>query len=116
MSGDDASPPDLQIAQLKEERDHLLAHSRNLELELRRVGASAMALPLSPPKTVDGAIVREATATMTVTKDTAFVFVASGPLPMRPVLSGSDDAELRPWAMTAPIWVDADGDGRSLGR
>jgi hypothetical protein len=34
---------------------------------------------------------------------------------MRPVLSG-DDADITPWSMTGAIWVDADGDGRSLGR
>lgn len=30
-----------QVAQLKEERDYLLAHSRNLEFELRRVAVAS---------------------------------------------------------------------------
>jgi hypothetical protein len=34
---------------------------------------------------------------------------------MRPVLSG-DDAEISPWAMSGPIWIDTDGDGKALGR
>jgi hypothetical protein len=31
---------------------------------------------------------------------------------MTPVL----DADVTPWAMTGVIWIDADGDGHSLGR
>jgi hypothetical protein len=34
---------------------------------------------------------------------------------MKPMYSG-DDKELAPWAMSGPIWIDADGDGKSLGR
>ncbi len=34
---DDAAELTRQLAQLKEERDYLLAHSQNLEVELRRV-------------------------------------------------------------------------------
>jgi hypothetical protein len=48
-------------------------------------------------------------------KDDAFFVVASGKKPLKPVLDG-DDREILPWAMTGAIWVDADGDGRSLGR
>ena len=38
-----------------------------------------------------------------------------GQKPLEPVLTG-DAAEILPFAMTAPLWIDADGDGRSLGR
>jgi hypothetical protein len=34
---------------------------------------------------------------------------------MTPVLSG-DAKEIAPYALTGAIWVDADGDGKSLGR
>jgi hypothetical protein len=50
--------------------------------------------------------------------DDAFFVVASGSKPMVPVLGGDSktgDAPA-PWAMTGAIWVDADGDGKSLGR
>ncbi len=48
-------------------------------------------------------------------RDDAFFVVASGTKPLTPVLEG-DDREILPWAMTGAIWVDANGDGRSLGR
>ena len=47
--------------------------------------------------------------------DDAFYVVASGTRPLTPVLAG-DAAEIAPWAMTGAIWVDADGDGKALGR
>jgi hypothetical protein len=34
---------------------------------------------------------------------------------MTPVLGG-DPKEITPFAMTGAIWIDADGDGESLGR
>lgn len=39
---DDVSGLTRQVEQLKEERDYLLAHSRNLELELRRVAVAGL--------------------------------------------------------------------------
>lgn len=48
-------------------------------------------------------------------EDDALVVFATGTRPLRPVLSG-DDAEIAPFAMSAPIWIDADGDGKALGR
>jgi hypothetical protein len=62
-----------------------------------------------------GAIVREATFKMTARTDDAFVVVVNGSTPMRPVLAGDPD-ETRPSAVTGPIWIDADGDGKALGR
>jgi hypothetical protein len=41
--------------------------------------------------------------------------VVQGNRPLTPVLSGAPD-EILPFAMTSPIWIDADGDGRALGR
>jgi hypothetical protein len=54
--------------------------------------------------------------------DDAFFVVASGIKEMAPVLgAGGTDAkrgsgDMLPWAMTGAFWVDADGDGSSLGR
>ena len=45
----------------------------------------------------------------------AFVVIVSGGEPMRPMLSG-DDKELTPWATSGAIWIDANGDGKSLAR
>jgi hypothetical protein len=50
-----------------------------------------------------------------VEADDAIVVVASGTKPMTPVLSG-DAKEIAPWAMTGAIWIDANSDGKSLGR
>ncbi|WP_438024115.1 hypothetical protein [Sorangium sp. So ce233] len=50
-----------------------------------------------------------------VAEDTFVVAIVRGRRPLEPVLSG-DPAEILPFAMTAPLWIDADGDGRSLGR
>ena len=47
--------------------------------------------------------------------DDAFTVVAKGSRPLTPVLAG-DPKDITPWAMTGAIWVDADGDGKSLGR
>lgn len=57
--------------------------------------------------------------TIEADRDDAFVVEASGHESMSPVLpksAGGDDAEIAPYAMTGAIWIDADGDGRSLGR
>ncbi len=84
--------------------------------EIRRVkGGGPTSLALSPAAGAGGAIVREGKATLRATTDDAFVVVVSGKKPMHPVLSGDPD-EIAPWAMTGPIWIDADGDGKSLGR
>jgi antitoxin (DNA-binding transcriptional repressor) of toxin-antitoxin stability system len=50
--------------------------------------------------------------------DDALFVVASGGKTLAPVLPllGGDPRDVLPWAMTGAIWVDADGDGKSLGR
>ncbi|MGO9838202.1 MAG: CehA/McbA family metallohydrolase [Polyangiaceae bacterium] len=62
-----------------------------------------------------GALVADVSFDVRATADDAFVIVASGTRPMSPVLAG-DDREIVPWAMTGAIWIDADRDGRALGR
>lgn len=52
---------------------------------------------------------------VTVDRDAAFVAIARGKRPLTPVLSG-DPAEIMPYAITGAIWIDADNDGKSLGR
>ncbi len=71
--------------------------------------------PVTMHATPSGA--REATVTFTldVTTDDAFVVIASGEKPLSPVLPG-DAAEIRPYALTGAIWLDADGDKHALGR
>lgn len=85
--------------------------------EIRRVRDETPAkIELSPPRKDEyGATVREATHSFKMTADDAFVVVVNGTTPMRPVLNGDPD-ETRPSAVTGPIWIDADGDGKSLGR
>lgn len=84
--------------------------------ELRRVRDEApVSIVLSAPKSENGAIVREGTHLFKVKEDDAFVVVVNGSSTMRPVLSGDAD-ETRPSAVTGPIWVDADGDGKALAR
>lgn len=56
-----------------------------------------------------------ASDTIEIAEDTFVVATVLGKQPLAPVLTG-DAAEILPFAMTAPIWIDADGDGRALGR
>ena len=62
-----------------------------------------------------GAREAEVRFSLRVTKDDAFVVAASGSRPLSPVLDG-DPKEILPYAVTGAVWIDADGDGRSLGR
>jgi hypothetical protein len=69
----------------------------------------------------DGAIGADMAFTLQASKDDAFIVVASGRTPMTPVLGAAgthdeDVAAILPWAMTGAIWIDADGNGESLGR
>jgi hypothetical protein len=65
-----------------------------------------------------GANVADVEFTLRFETDDAFFVVASGKKPMTPVMGqdGKGGEEMLPWAMTGAIWVDADGDGASLGR
>jgi hypothetical protein len=62
-----------------------------------------------------GALGANVTFVLRVDGDDALFVVASGTRLLSPILGG-DGRELAPWAMTGAIWVDADGDGRALGR
>lgn len=87
-------------------------------LEVRTVNGARVQPPfvtVTPTKSASGANEARATFTLRAAKDDAFVVIASGTTPMRPLLVGEDE-EIKPWAMTSAIWVDADADGKSLGR
>ena len=65
-----------------------------------------------------GALAADASFTLRVAADDAFVVVASGARPMSPVLGAAAgaDAEITPWAMSGATWVDANRDGKALQR
>lgn len=79
-------------------------------------GAAGPSAPLTPKRDARGALIATATFSIRANADDALVVIVSGTRPMRPVLSSADDSEIAPWAMSGPIWIDADGDGESLGR
>lgn len=74
------------------------------------VAASAIKLKLDGKRMTADAVLHARFA-----RDDAIVVIARGSKPMVPVLGG-DPKEIVPYAMTGAVWVDADGDGRSLGR
>jgi hypothetical protein len=76
-------------------------------------GEDSRRVKLAPLK--DGAVGADVVLRAHLSADDAVFVVASGSKPMHPVLGG-DDREIAPWAMTGAIWVDADGDGQTLGR
>jgi hypothetical protein len=89
--------------------------------EIKLVGSSVPSTPavaLVPKKTPSGALVADASFSVRVKEDDALVVMVSGVKPMRPVLSSAsgDEGDIAPWAMSAPIWIDANGDGKALGR
>ena len=89
------------------------------KVEIRFAGSAKTVGPatmtVTPKKNARGAYEADATFAVRATADDAFVVFASGTKPMRPMFSG-DDKEIAPWAMTGAVWIDADGDGKSLGR
>jgi len=88
-------------------------------LEVRVAGAAKVVSPspvsVTPKKNAAGAMEATATFRVRASSDDALVVIAHGSKPMRPMFTG-EDAEIAPWAMTGAIWIDADGDGRALGR
>jgi hypothetical protein len=62
-----------------------------------------------------GALIAHATFQLAVDRDDALLVLVTGQKPLTPVLGG-DPAEIRPWAISGAIWLDADGDGHALGR
>jgi hypothetical protein len=93
--------------------------------ELRLVRASSPDAPdaalrqrIAEKPNAAGALAADASFTLRFSADDAFVVVASGTRPMSPVLGPAPgaDAENTPWAMSGAIWIDADRDGKALGR
>jgi hypothetical protein len=103
------------------------------ELSLR-VGDDVQTIPLTGVVGPSGALVNDVDARLLrpgkraslpnpkerglraqITGDTFVIVEVHGEKPLEPVLTG-DAAEILPFAMTAPLWIDADGDGRALGR
>lgn len=87
--------------------------------ELRLAGSGKVVgkaeVPIAPKKAASGAMEADVSFTVRVSTDDAFVVIVSGSRAMRPMFSG-DDKEITPWAMSGAIWIDADGDGKSLAR
>lgn len=87
------------------------------ELRLAASGKVVSPTPVSvtPKSTASGALEADVTFTVRVAADDALVVVVSGSRPMKPMFAG-EDRELSPWAMSGAIWIDANGDGKSLAR
>ncbi len=80
-----------------------------------RTGANVAEAPLAPKTAASGALSADAAPRVRVDADDALIVIAQGTVPMTPVLNG-ETREITPFAMTGAIWIDADGDGQSLGR
>jgi hypothetical protein len=96
-----------------------------------RVGGVSQTIPLAGKPGPSGAIIDDVEVRLVrpskgaatrpkglqalVSDDTFVIAEVHGQKPLEPVLTG-DTAEILPFAMTAPLWIDADGDGLSLGR
>jgi len=87
-----------------------LVHARENGDKAPEVTRSVALAPLP-----SGAVGADVVLGARVDADDALYVVASGSKPMTPVLAG-DAREITPWAMTGAVWVDADGDGKALGR
>ena len=100
------------------------------ELSLR-VGSVVQTVPLAGKPGPSGALIDDVEARLVrpgqsadpkarglravVAEDTFVIVEVRGQKPLEPVLTG-DPAEIQPFAITSPLWIDADGDGQSLGR
>jgi hypothetical protein len=80
-----------------------------------RTGEKEVSRPVTLAPTSAGAMAADVSIPAAVRADDALYVVATGKKPMTPVLAG-DPKEITPWAMTGAVWVDADGDGKSLAR
>lgn len=74
-----------------------------------------LAKPLEMKPMASGAMGADVTFVIDAKNDDAFVVRVEGDKPMTPVFDG-DAKEIVPLAMSGAIWIDADGDGASLGR
>ncbi|MFO0678592.1 MAG: CehA/McbA family metallohydrolase [Polyangiaceae bacterium] len=71
--------------------------------------------PVALKPSLGGALGGDVEIEAVVSQDDAMVVSARGAKPLEPVLSG-DPAEILPFALTSAVWIDADGDGKALGR
>jgi hypothetical protein len=79
------------------------------------LAAASLSARITETVLPSGAIGADATFTLRAAADDAFVVIASGSAGMAPIVPGAV-TETRPWAMSGAIWIDADGDGKALGR
>ncbi|HEY1956243.1 MAG TPA: CehA/McbA family metallohydrolase [Polyangiaceae bacterium] len=70
---------------------------------------------LKPRLNAAGALASHAQFDLAVDRDDAIFVIVTGDKTLSPVLPGNGDA-IRPYAISGAIWLDADGDGKSLGR
>lgn len=87
------------------------------ELRLARSGqvVGAASVAVAPKVSARGAMEADVTFKVRASSDDAFVVIVSGSKPMRPMFAG-EDQEIAPWAMSGPIWIDGNNDGKALGR
>jgi len=78
-------------------------------------GEKDLTRPVTLAPTNTGSMAADVSIPVVVRADDALYVVATGSKLMTPVLAG-DAKEISPWAMSGALWVDADGDGKSLHR
>ncbi len=78
-------------------------------------GTEKLEVNVTPRLMAGGSMRASVQLDLAVDRDDAFIVTASGDRPLQPVLAGHS-SELLPYALAGVIWVDADGDGRALGR
>jgi hypothetical protein len=86
------------------------------KLSVKLASGAEQSKPVVEQPTARGSIAARAAFTLNVAADDAFVVIAEGSRPLVPVLGPESDRAILPWAMSGAIWIDADGDGKSLGR
>jgi hypothetical protein len=86
------------------------------KVSVRLASGEEQSKPVSEQVAPSGAIAAHTSFTLNASADDALVVIAEGSRPLIPVLGPESDRAILPWAMTGAIWIDADGDGRSLGR
>jgi hypothetical protein len=84
-------------------------------IEIRRAVGPALLRPVAPRLAPSGALVTDEKLVLDVERDDAFVVLVRGTRSLAPIVGGDVGAP-EPFAMSGPVWIDADGDGRSLGR
>lgn len=82
------------------------------ELTVRRAKGAEVRRRLALAATRTGARGADVVVTLPAKEDDAVVVMVQGSRPLRPVLEG----DMLPFAMTGALWIDADGDKKSLGR